>query len=112
MDYPTRSTRSGLMRNGGGGGGSTMLTLDEATHPPIAFSAGLPGGIRLSQLRVDAAPDADQWKEAMDREMENLKSHDVYELVPYAYPQTRMGTSPEVQKRPFREEQEKTSRSR
>ena len=29
-----------------------------------------------------AAPDADQWKEAINREMENLKSHDVYELVP------------------------------
>ena len=28
------------------------------------------------------APDADQWKEAMDWEMESLKSHDVYELVP------------------------------
>ena len=28
-----------------------------------------------------ADPDADQWKEAMDLEMENLKSHDVYELV-------------------------------
>ena len=29
-----------------------------------------------------AAPDANQWKDAMGREMENLKSHDVYELVP------------------------------
>ena len=28
------------------------------------------------------APDTDQWKEATDREMEGLKSHDVYELVP------------------------------
>ena len=44
---------------------------------------------QLSQLpdprnvrEVMAAPDADEWKEAMDREMENLKSHNVYELVP------------------------------
>jgi hypothetical protein len=29
-----------------------------------------------------AAPDADGWKDAKDREMQNLKSHDVYELVP------------------------------
>ena len=29
-----------------------------------------------------AAPDADEWKEAMDGEMENFKSHDVYALVP------------------------------
>ena len=29
-----------------------------------------------------AAPDADCWKEAMDKEMSNLKSHEVYELVP------------------------------
>jgi Reverse transcriptase (RNA-dependent DNA polymerase) len=30
-----------------------------------------------------AAPDADGWKDAMDREIENLKAHDVYELVPH-----------------------------
>ena len=29
-----------------------------------------------------AAPDADEWKEAVDREKKNLKSHDVYELLP------------------------------
>ena len=29
-----------------------------------------------------ASPDADGWKDAMDQEMANLKSHDVYELVP------------------------------
>ena len=27
-------------------------------------------------------PDADGWKDAMDREMQNLSSHVVYELVP------------------------------
>ena len=31
-----------------------------------------------------AAPDADDWRDAMDREMENLRAHDVYELVPRA----------------------------
>ena len=45
---PSKSMRSGLIRNGGGGGNSAML--DEGAHPPIAFSAGLPGGIQLSQL--------------------------------------------------------------
>jgi len=49
-NYPSKSTRSGLIRNGGGGGNSATLILDEAAHPPIAFSAGLPGGIQLSQL--------------------------------------------------------------
>ena len=43
-----------------------MLIFDEAADPPVAFSVAL----------------ADQWKEEMDREMEGLKSHDVYELVP------------------------------
>ena len=46
-NYPSKSMRSRLIRNGGGGNG-VLLILDEATHPPIAFSAGLPGGIQLS----------------------------------------------------------------
>jgi len=45
--YPSKSMSSGLIRNGGGGNNAI---LDEAAHPPIAFSAGLPGGIQLSQL--------------------------------------------------------------
>jgi len=66
-----------------------MLILDEAAHTPIGFSAGLPGGIQLSQLPdpldvrdAMASPHADGWKDAMDQEMANLKWHDVYELVP------------------------------
>jgi len=65
-----------------------MLILDEAAHPPIAFSAGLSGGIQLSQLpdprsvrEAMASPDADGWKDTMDQEMANLESHDVYGLV-------------------------------
>jgi len=84
--YPSQSTRSGLIRNGGGGNRSMV---DEAAYPTIAFSTGLPGGIQLSQLPnpcstrdPTASPDADGWKGAMDQEMANLKSHDVYELVP------------------------------
>ena len=86
--YPSKSTCSGLIRNGGGGK-SAMLILDEEAHPPIAFSAGLPGGIQLSQMpdprsvrEAMASPDADGWKDAMDQEIANLKSHNVYELVP------------------------------
>jgi len=63
--------------------------LDEAAHPLIAFSDSLPGGIQLSQLpdprsvrEAMASPDADGWTNSMDQEMANLKSHDVYELVP------------------------------
>jgi len=66
-----------------------MLILDEAADPPIALSAGLPGGIQLSQLpdprsvrAAMAPPDAITWKGAMDQEMANFKSHHVYGLVP------------------------------
>jgi len=34
------------------GGNSATLILGEAAHPPIAFSAGLLGGIQLSQHNV------------------------------------------------------------
>ena len=54
----------------------------------VAFSAGLPSSIQLSSLpdphticKAMAVPDADGWREAMDQEMENLKSHDGYELI-------------------------------
>ena len=79
---------SGLGRDGGGGG-SAMLLIDDGECPPVAFSAGLPGEIWLSELPDSrnvresmAAPDLDGWKNAMDKEMENLRSHDVYEVVP------------------------------
>ena len=69
--------------------GGAVLVLDDIAHSPIAFSAGLPGGIQLSQLpdprsvrEAMAAPDAEGWRDAMDREVQNLQSHDVYELVP------------------------------
>jgi hypothetical protein len=49
-------------------GGGAILILDNAAHPPIAFLAGLPGGIQLSQLpdprnmcKGVAAPDG--WQE-------------------------------------------------
>ena len=57
----------------------------------VTFLAGCPGGIQLSQLpdlrkvrEAMAAPDTDGWRESIDREMENLRSYDVYELVPRA----------------------------
>jgi hypothetical protein len=84
-DYPMWTTHSGLDRDGGGGG-SALLIVDSAVYLHIAFPAGLPGGIQLSELpgprnvrEAMAAHDADGWKEAM---MANLKSHDVYKLVP------------------------------
>ena len=47
------------------------------------------------------SPEADGWKGAMDQEMENLKSHDVYELVPRMNGRRtlkpRLGVPPEVQ---------------
>jgi hypothetical protein len=54
----------------------------------VVFTVGLPGGIQLMNLldlwsvrEAMAAPDANEWWEAMDHKMENLHSHDVYELV-------------------------------
>ena len=97
-DYPMRTLHSGLrcdVPEGGststgcnrGGGASAMLVIDDDA-PPVAFSVGLPGRIQLLQLpdpqnvhEAMAAPDADGWRDAMDREMKNLKSHDVYKLV-------------------------------
>ena len=59
--------------------------------------------------KVMAAPDADGWRDDIDREMRNLESHDVYELVPgatgTAQPASRMGSSPQIQERHLREEQ-------
>jgi len=89
-NYPARSTRSGLTRGGEGNVGDAMLMLEDDCGA-VAFSAGLPNGILLSQppdphsvREAMAAPDADGWKDAMDREMDNLRSHDVYDLVPRA----------------------------
>jgi len=55
---PLRS-RHAPIRNGGGRN-SAMLILDEANHPPIGFSTGLPGTIQLSRL-----PDRRNAREAM-----------------------------------------------
>jgi hypothetical protein len=87
LDYPMQTTPSGLDRDGGGN--SVPLVIDSAEYPYIAFSAGLPGRIWLSELPglrnvrdAMAAHNADGWKEAMNKEMASLKSHDIYELVP------------------------------
>ena len=56
--------------------------------PSVAFLAWLPGAMLLSQLldlrslhKALAAPDADDWHNTMDCKMENLRAHDIYELV-------------------------------
>jgi len=59
-----------------------MLILDQPKYPPVAFSVGLPGGMQLLQLpdprnvrEAMAAPTPTVGrKEAMDREMANLRS--------------------------------------
>jgi len=43
------------------------------------FSSQLPDPRNVREAM--AAPDADGWKDAMTKEMNNLKSHDVYELM-------------------------------
>ena len=54
----------------------------------VVFSARLPGGIELSQMpgprsvrEAMAASNAAGWVDMMDCEMDNLCTHDVYELV-------------------------------
>ena len=60
--------------------GSAVLILDKAADPPIAFPACL--SPLTTPTMYARAPDAGQWKEETDQEMEDLKSHDVYQLVP------------------------------
>jgi hypothetical protein len=78
LDFPEKSLHFGCTHEEPGGESCA-----------VTFTAGLPGGIQLTNLpdpqsmhEAMAAPDADGWREAMDREMENLCSHNVYELVP------------------------------
>ena len=57
-----------------------MFSEEKADFHPVAFSAGLPGGIQLSQS-PNLRNMQEAVREAMYWEMENLRSHDVYELV-------------------------------
>ena len=52
-----------------------------------------------------AAPDADRWKEDMDQEMANLKSHNVYELVPRVPGMRTLPLAPQGQEWRLRKEQ-------
>lgn len=55
-DYLMRTTRSSLKRDGGRGG-NALLIVNGAESPPIAFSAGLPDGIRLSEPPIPGPKD-------------------------------------------------------
>src|SRR5258706_12726685 len=79
-DFPKMSLCSGWQREPGG-------VVDDSLD--VAFSAGLPGSIQLSRMpdlcsvqEAMASPDTEGWRDAMDREMANIRLHDVYELVP------------------------------
>jgi len=88
LDYPGWTLHLGRRRGtcngsiaglecGGDGGGDALFIADDSegvNYSLVAFSAGLPGSIHLSQLpdprsicKVLEAPDADGWKETMDR---------------------------------------------
>ena len=54
---------------------SMRQRIVQSRFRPVYLAVADPGNVL-------EGPDADQWKEAMDREMEGLKSHDVHELVP------------------------------
>src|SRR5258706_652941 len=81
-DFPKMSLCSGWQREPGG-------VVDDLLD--VAFSAGLLGGIQLLRMpdprsvqEAMASPDAEGWCDAMDREMENIRLHNMYELVPHA----------------------------
>jgi hypothetical protein len=85
-DFPEKTTCSGRTR---GGEASTVAPVEDA-DTPVVFSASIPNSILLSKLddpcsvrEAMKAPDADGWRDAMRKEMDNLQSHDVYELVPH-----------------------------
>ena len=103
-DFPERSLRSGRVR-AAAGSSDDRAEPGGVSNDSVAFSAGLPGGIRLFDLpdpssvrEALASPDADVWQAAMDREMQNLKSHSVYTLV-----SRRLGmrTRPHHRRRPY-----------
>jgi hypothetical protein len=80
----------GLQERSDGFVGLELSRLDcRSLLKPSEQKTQFAGGVRLSELpdprnvrEAMTAHDADGWKEAMNKEMENLKSHDVYELVP------------------------------
>jgi len=88
LDYLGQTLHSGRRRgtcngsiagleHGGDGGSDALFVADNSEgvdYSPVAFSARLPGSIHLSQLpdprsvcKALEAPDADGWKETMDR---------------------------------------------
>lgn len=88
--FPEHSLRSGQVCTANGTGSpSSSSKPGGVMDDPVAFSAGLPGGIWLSDLpdplsihEALASPDANTGRAVMDHEMQNLRSHNVYQLVP------------------------------
>src|SRR5260221_7250225 len=77
--------------------------MDGALHPLIAFSAGFPGGIQLSQLPILPIC-VTQWRHPVPMDGQgdrNLKSHDVYELVPRVSGSNSAGYSSRSSRTPF-----------
>jgi len=85
----------------GQGCDANTVTPDEATDTPVVFSDGIPNGVLLSRLadprnvpRQWRHPTLmDGWRDAMRKEMENLQSHGVYELVPCGEHSASVGSS-------------------
>ena len=81
---------------GGDGGGDALFVADDGEgvdYSLVVFLAGLPGSIHLSQLpdprsvhKALEAPDADGWKETMDRWVLHQKFVDgVFEITMQAW---------------------------
>jgi len=78
--FPTRSTRSGPVRNAGGSGALLAFGAFEGLEPAFAPTLTTPD----PQTTRDAlrAPDANDWRAAMDAEIDNMRRLNVFKEVP------------------------------
>ncbi|SRR5258706_8409469 len=70
----------------GGGGSGAMLILDGAVSPPITFRLvclAVSSSLRYPTPVTYLSIGCPRWKDAITKEMTNLKSHNMYEVIPH-----------------------------
>ena len=78
--FPARSTRSGLVRNAGGSGALLAFGAFEGLEPAFVPTLTTPD----LQTTHDTlrAPDANDWRAAMDAEIDNIRRLNIFKEVP------------------------------